>query len=322
MRKNILKSIGFLLGLIVVLLLSSNVTVTYGLGFLQDPYTKMSDVTDAPANTYDYFFIGDSECSTSVTPIEIWQNFGYTGYNCGIPGQRLGDTYSWLKKCIKNQSPKYVFLETNALFREITYMKEIEDSVAFKMSDVFPIFRYHNDWLNIDITSLSENREDQVNDSNQPIIAGYKYNAKISPYTNGDYVTKTKAKAKLRDKPLLYLNKIMELCKERDIQLVFYSAPSPVCWNYSKHNAAEAFAKENNLEYLDFNTQINEIGIDWSKDTRDKGNHINYHGAKKLTTYIGNYLLKSNKLVDHRGDALYDSWNKDLETYLEAIKTK
>ena len=56
-----------------------------------------------------------------------------------------------------------------------------------------------------------------------------------------------------------------------------------------------------------------EMGIDWSKDTRDGGNHMNYEGAKKVTAYFGNYLSTEFDLVDHRGDEKYKSWDESVE---------
>ena len=61
----------------------------------------------------------------------------------------------------------------------------------------------------------------------------------------------------------------------------------------------------------------NSIGIDWTQDTYDKGDHLNYSGAEKVTNFLGAYLDKRYDLPDHRGDKEYASWEKSVEKYLQ-----
>ena len=68
------------------------------------------------------------------------------------------------------------------------------------------------------------------------------------------------------------------------------------------------------------NLFADKIGMDWSNDSADKGDHLNFNGALKTTAYIGDYLDKNCELNDHRGDARYDSWNKAWYKYLKETK--
>ena len=69
---------------------------------------------------------------------------------------------------------------------------------------------------------------------------------------------------------------IVSLCKENNIQLILYSSPSPKNWTYAIHNGLEAFAQEYDLEFIDFNLLQEEIGLDWSADCLDDGDHIDF----------------------------------------------
>ena len=92
-------------------------------------------------------------------------------------------------------------------------------------------------------------------------------------------------------------------------------------WSMEKHNGVENLAKELGVEYLDMNLLNNEINIDWKKDSRDKGDHLNYTGSLKTTKFLGEYLNKKG-LPDHRADEKYESWNKYYNKYIKEIKDK
>ena len=59
-----------------------------------------------------------------------------------------------------------------------------------------------------------------------------------------------------------------------------------------------------------------EIGLDWSTDTYDKGLHLNVYGAEKVTSYFGKILAENHGLADHRADAeLSEIWNERITAY-------
>jgi 2-hydroxy-3-keto-5-methylthiopentenyl-1-phosphate phosphatase len=112
----------------------------------------------------------------------------------------------------------------------------------------------------------------------------------------------TDERAAINPIAMYYLDKICELCKEKDIPLVLVSSPSAVNMNYPKHNTLKDYADKHGLDYIDFNVLANEINLDWSQDTGDKGDHINAYGGEKTTRYLMKYLKENYDLPDHRED--------------------
>ena len=94
-----------------------------------------------------------------------------------------------------------------------------------------------------------------------------------------------------------------------------FSSPSTVNWNYEKHNGIQRLAKELNCDYLDLNLDPHKVKINWKKDSRDAGDHLNHRGAVKVSRYLTEYLKSVKLLNDHRSDKRYASWKKSQKKY-------
>lgn len=302
--KNIIKPIAFV-GIFIIILNSLS-------PFFRQAISKKA-IESEPINTIDYLVIGDSEAYTSISPMEIWNKYGFTGYNLGGPAQRLQETYYSLKKALESQKPRVVMIETNSAYRAFGITVEIDKILKSIFKNNFEVYKNHNKWKEFN----SQNDSEKSKRIKTNILRGFRYDEKIEPYTKGHYVKETDAVEKIPKVPMYYLNKIVELCKEKDIQLILYTVPSPVNWNYKRYNGIKDFAERNKLPFLDLNLKTEELGIDWAKDTYDKGDHLNFFGAQKLTSYIGNYLSENSKLIDHREDEKYSFWNDIWKKYLK-----
>lgn len=309
--KNIIKPVIFI-GIFLIILSALS-------PFFREAISKKA-IESEPPNTIDYLVIGDSEATTSISPMEIWDKHGFTGYNLGDAAQRLQDTYYSLRKVLKSQKPRVIMLETNAIYRISGVTDEMNKILRGIFKNNFEVYKNHNKWKNFD-SNNSKNDSEKAKRTRVNILRGFRYDTNIKPYTKGPYVKETDIVEKIPKVPLYYLNKIVELCKKNDIQLILYTVPSPVNWNYKIHNGIKNFAQENKIVLLDFNLKIKGIEIDWDKDTYDAGDHLNFNGAQKITNYVGDYLQENTKLIDHRKDEKYSFWNNIWEKYLD-VKNK
>ena len=291
-----------LIFLILFCLFSYLVSPKYNLrkfGFIK---TSLYSILSEKPNTIDVVAVGDSLVYSSISPMEIYGEYGYTVYDCSDSAQLITEAYNYYKVVVESQKPKVAFIEANILFRDINKEKIISKSkTLFKHS--IPLMVFHNNWKNV-FNSNNINND----------LKGFIYSKKIKSGSLNNHMLKTDKIRKIPKENIKYLKKIIRISKDNNIKLVFIGLPSQKSWNYAKHNAITKLSKELNFEYINLN-MVKEIKIDWQKDTRDKGDHLNYYGAKKVSKYLGEYLKSLNIISNKKNDKKYDEWNIIYKNY-------
>lgn len=307
--KSALGCAGFILGLLVLLALSSRVALPKGNSAADGmPNVPASGIDAEPPGTIDVIFVGDSECYYTFMPLLLWREHGFTSYVCATPSQTLNQTVRWINRACKNQSPKLIILETDALYTGINFGDALMDPVE----QVFPLLEHHNRWKKLRWRDFWAEPEYTfiVRDK------GYVYNDDTVAF---ETVTDTGDDGYVGRLRGAYLKQIGSYCREHDIPLLLVSAPSMVTWNDARRDSASRAARELGADYLDLNPLAGEIGLDWSRDTFDQGYHLNASGAAKVTAYFGKYLVNSYPLPDHRGDKAYKAWNRAAKKGLKDV---
>jgi hypothetical protein len=260
-------------------------------------------LTVEPKSSLDVIVLGDSESYTSVSPMQLWHDYGYTVYAAGQPGAKLSETKAVLKTALKKQNPKVVMLETNSIFRYDVVKDRTQDYLSNKIYKKLPLLKEHNAWK----SPFMELRG--------KTYKGFAISSKVKPYAGGEYMMETSKRMKIEQQNIETLESIKKMCDKKGAIFVLYSAPSPKNYNYKKHNTLAALAKKKNVPYLDMNMYLKELDIDWLKDTRDKGDHLNLAGAKKTTDFIGEYLSENYNIPDRRHEDVAERWNKLEKQY-------
>lgn len=275
-------------------------------------------IISEPKNTIDAVFVGDSEVYRSIMPLRIWENYGITSYVCSTPAQRLYYSLEFLEKAFENQTPKYVFIETNSFFRDFTFSDRIENYAE----KLVPFFRYHTnirdiftDGFNLNKIFSSPDYSYTINDK------GYRLSLKVRGKMPKNYMAFSKEREPISDSNINYIKRINDFCVKNGASLVFVSIPSYQNYNYKRHNSISDLANELHVDYIDMNLLQTEVPIDWKKDTYDKGDHLNYHGAEKVSAYLGKYLAEETTLADKRSDRSYESWNDAVDNFYIELET-
>lgn len=263
-------------------------------------------VISEPENTLDVLVLGDSLAYASVSPMELWDRQGIASYVCGQSGQNMTEAYYILKESLRTQSPRVVMLEVNSVFRYEGIFFELRTSMAEAVYDRLPILRYHDAWKSF------------VGKSRKPkpgYYKGYCMDGTVKPYHADDYMSKEGEEVRIAKWTMVYLENIRKLCEDHDIQLLLFSAPSPMNWNNQKHRVVLQYAKQHQLPYVDVNVSGVGPDMDWTKDTMDHGDHLNYYGSEKMSGFLASYLRENYDLPDHRGDSAYASWEDEAAIY-------
>lgn len=301
--KKFMRIISFMMGLLILILTFSAILKKGGNVYdAAAVENKINEIVKEKADSMDVLFLGDSECYSSFSPLLMWSEHGYTSFVCATSAQRLCDTYAILRNAFKTQSPKLVVLETNCIYRNQEQVNNGDKVMNYLVKKV-PVFKNHSKWKHFSLKLI--NNRDVKKNGNQK---GFKLRTAVKPYMGGEYMHKTDEVKDIPELSKKYLDKITELCKQNGAELILVSSLSPKNWNYEKHNGVEKWAAVHNIDYLDMNLVNNSIGIDWTRDTKDGGDHLNYEGAKKVTYYIGDYFKENYFLEDHREESDNFTW--------------
>ncbi len=313
--RNIIKksfySLAFMAGLIVLLLVASQIVMpknNTAKDGIKDPLAN--GFLGEGKNTIDVLVLGDSEAFCAFIPLKIWQDYGITSYICSTIGQQLWYSEEFLHKAFRRQSPKIVVLETDAIFRDFGN----KDVIAQKAESVFSVFGYHNRWKTLNSKDWSLT----VNYSHVEKSKGYLYSTIVSPASMDGYMKASQKKEAIPQRNIRYIKDFQAFCNKNGAKLILISSPSTVNWNSMRHNSIKEISEKLNVEYIDMNLMHEQIPIDWEKDTRDKGDHMNHNGAMKVTSYLGKYLSESGLFTDHRQDKQYRHWNTIVEEFNKA----
>ena len=330
------KQINFILILIMIVVIIISLYILQKL--LIPKY--MSDVVEGAMiaeyyeeeKNHDVIFIGDCEVYDSFVPAILWEDYGINSYIRGSAQQLIWQSYYILEETLQYEKPDVVVFNVLSLKYNVpqkeSYNRMTLDGMRFSISKLkaikasmleeeefldylFPILRYHSritDLEKEDFLYLFKKRKVTHN--------GYYMRVDVAPAT---YIPEGRplGEYSFGENALLYLNKMVQLCKEQDIQLILVKAPSLYPYWYEEWELqVESFAKENHLTYVNFLELIEECEINYETDTYDAGLHLNLSGAQKVTKWFGNFLKTECGLVSRRGEeALEKSWEKKLQEY-------
>ncbi len=283
-------------------------------------------------------FIGDCEFYETVNPVVLWNEYGIDSYVRGSSQQLIWDSYYYLLETLTYEKPQVVVF--NAVEMKIGSVQHEEytrltlDGMRLSkyklaaarmsltegeslLSYVFPILRYHSRWseLNSDDWKYLFRRD--------PITYnGYMLMTGVKPMTSN--VVKPLTDPSFPDVCWEYLDKIRETCESNGIPLVILKAPTDT-WHYPWYDEwdvqlVEYAGKYDGVEYLSAVTEQDTIGIDWSTDTYDGGDHLNCSGAEKVSLWIGKILADRYGVPDRRGETeKAEAWKKITERYEAAL---
>lgn len=280
---------------------------------------RMDGFYDQPENSLDMVFIGSSHSYCTFDPEIADMALGTNSWQLGTPSQHPDTSYYLLREVLNHQQPKTVVMElywdvlddefelkqAEALFEVLRndglreeYIKEVfpeGDKVKYSL----PAIRYQQDYFAYAGNEMEKGLEDELGVSKPwtaPANGTEYYRSKGYVYCdiimdNSEYDKTNQFKYfngkdwQFNPTQKKYVEKIISLCKENGINLIFVTAPvanvsMDFIENYDRVNEqVSSFASENNIPYIDYNIVNMEERLLENENFRDDA-HLNHSGIE------------------------------------------
>ncbi len=295
-----------------------------------------------PENSLDVLYLGSSYMRNGISPLAIWHDYGITGYARASSQQAPVVSYYLLKEALQTQSPEVVVYEASFLINTQTSETNDYDVRESKLREVLdfmktgpekielageivkhsnlsyasllmPAYRYHDRWAD-----LGERDFQQLG------AAPYAYKGQYPALTISSYEVRENymtdgscdEPADLDTTTAYYVEKMQELCREHDAELVLVHMPNTI-WDDNRYRIVSEYARSHGLAFLDYCTDDLrfEIGFNSETDSWDGGAHLNIIGAEKVSKHFGRYLQERFLIEDKREQELCAEWNADYDRY-------
>lgn len=306
------------------------------------PMAVYHDFYNMEENTVDVIFMGSSHCYSSFCPQYLYNEYGIRSYNLGSSQQCMTVAYYWLREALQTQSPKVVVMDTCTFFKwfndnntnaEEPFVRKAMDFMRWgpnKLEAIWelsrlepdelplegfflPNIRYHNRWK--ELTSEDVHFTDTFITGQSKGYSGM-YIRRGGQFFNVLHDGESDKKEELYAPQVPYLHKLIDLCREKGIELILVRTP----YNFAyapQYNTLKEFAAQEGLPFYDFNeeTWYKASGYEFAMDC-DDNNHSNIWGAQKLTGFIGKLLTKEYGFTPVR-DEQYEATREYYEESLE-----
>ena len=334
-HKIILGYTGFILALLLILYTACmflKMTEPVNVASLQGIYKEK--------NTLDVVLIGASEAYANYCAPLAYEEFGYTSYSYGVSGVPGSLYKSMIREVTDNQNPKLIVVEMNGLLQKDYYYdrqgnlhgyldninygdnrnEAIEYAVADKDKDDFKTVNflnvYHNSWKDPGkciatlFTRIGLFLEPKSN------LKGYSTRAKTASTDDLD-ITKSNY---FTDKSKAIFEDLLTYCNEQGLQNVLFVRFPHQNKDTEPEIAAvlSEMAEAHGYKFVDFSRAKEEAGIVMVEDYYND-EHLNARGARKFTSYFGNYLMNNYDIKGEYSEELKKSWEDSVEKTEEIL---
>ena len=351
--KEIVRCIGFMAGVFLIMWVIDFACVQTGYVnyILRNVCNKNSDTN------YDTVIIGASHARASSDPDIIDEYAGTYAINMAIPGETVKDSYYLLEETCRTNDIKTVILDIDYQYY-FNPPKEgffTEQFIQCQMSwgsyvkwqyifdnmnrmDIRNVFT-RNLVCSYKLSNIKENikqktskgyKEADINTLDVDGTAyyvgrGYFY---ISP-VNGELAGQkliddwsTRSKEQITGYPLKYLNKIIDYCRNNNIELIAVTSPITPTSVSSLHmeNVHDTFTRlleDKGVSYYDFNMARFDILPRTDNDFVDKEGHMNGEFADDYSRILGEVIKEHNESIGSTSKYFYNSYNEMYEAYDE-----
>lgn len=295
--------------------------------FAKDPWmTYTREFASEPKNSIDILFFGTSHVYCGINPIQLWQERGVTSFVRSSSGQTAAQSLYLLKEALRTQTPRLVCLD---VYGSTPYVSAMEDrwpmlfesaawnsntlAVMLENAQEQPLYSRLLPFLNYRDRVFTLTARDYMFTERTTGMKGFQPTyGEFRPWQEGDpWSMETDEAQQEQIDPAL--DEIVALCRENNIPLFLYKLPA-ASWNAGYSEAIQGYAAQQGVPFLDLTPLVGQLGLQPSDFMND--DHLNAHGAQKVTAYLGETLTQQYTFPDHSADAaLTAAWNEDVYAY-------
>lgn len=326
--KGIIKLIAFLLILLICFKIIYNITDR------KAQYGRTQEFFNQEEN-FDVLFLGSSHTMVGVFPMDLWNDYGIISYNLGMGAESIATSYYKLLLSLEYTKPKLVVIDAffankyekieyslkehihNSLdVYPLSYTKYIAIKDLFSEHNIkdslveylFDFSIYHSRWKEL-------NKNDFMINYSSGIIKGAAQKIDIFDRKSVNRFDLIKTYNGKETVSMEYLRKIIEYCQQNKIEILVTNIP------YKATDSQISISKYVSIICDEYNVNhINFLGIDivdYKTDYADSDSHLNPSGARKVTNYLGKYIMENYDIRDQRNNDSYSFWYKDYNEYID-----
>ncbi|MDE7261219.1 MAG: hypothetical protein K2N78_04035 [Oscillospiraceae bacterium] len=288
-----------------------------------------SAIYDEDRNSLDVLLMGSSHMLTAVSPLQLWEEHGITSNNLAQNGQVIPVTYYQLLEALRTQTPTLVVLDAYKVIQDslidapasLHYTLDGMRPGMPKLRAAFDLLPEERAEYLVDLIAYHDRWKELTEQDFLPLDTASKgVEVLFSTTPMADFqIFPPEVKEEPAPSAIEYLEKIVDLCRERDISLLLVAVPFATPEDDDMHrqesvNALADYAEDWGVPYINMMHLTGEFGFDYGTDMADIY-HVNWRGMEKVTGWLGDYLTEHYDLPDHRGESAYADWDQSAEDF-------
>ena len=303
--RSIIKNI--LLSIVFLALLGSLISKLMHICREKSDNWRQDNFAQLPEDSIDMVFIGTSHQFCSINPDLLYEEYGINSFMLATSAQTVPMSYYAAMEAIELQHPDVIVFEmlyctndfrtvspemSHTFFDGMPMCHAKREAINDLIDENQRIYyylnfgRYHSRWKNL-------TEEDFQSGPTSP--RGNYFSNTVIPNWSIPVIPQEE-KEEMPEEMFRYLEKIVELCDQNNVKLIWYVAPFNSQSNDSQSriklferqkifNWIGDYAAGQGIPYYNLFYEIDQIGFDLERDFMDP-QHLNCYGQEKLTRYM------------------------------------
>lgn len=279
---------------------------------------KWEGFRSLPHNSVDFLFLGSSHFLSGIDPAIIDSVSGMNSYNMARVGLRPSSAYILLHEVLQHHRPKYLVLDIfhrtfigsgyNHLY-DFGYVEYDSGKVGFALNNFsfsentrlfFPTYLYRSNFPKLRPLLGLRSKKENWQELHYKGYVAHPETIGMAQLEQHEFLNYRFDSSDVDPTSLSYLEKLVDLCQENQIKMIWVTTPIPeICLkgilNQDEINDYfESLAEHYQVPYLNYNDLLRRNPTSFADETDfSDDDHLNVNGARKLSIDLVSQILKT-----------------------------